>query len=122
MYPLRRHTSARVDHRGRNEVSSAAVRSLWRPHRSCDHPKSATTAIRSGKGWTSTNTGLWKPQMGQILSETLFGQSIVPRSIQALRFLGESLARNKRPLRGSTSLPIRASEAFSRTQTVRRIR
>jgi hypothetical protein len=68
MYPLRRHTSARVDHRGRNEVSSAAVRSLWRPHRSCHHPKSATTAIRSGKGWTSADTSLWSIplQMGSV--------------------------------------------------------
>jgi hypothetical protein len=66
MYPLRRHTSARVDHRGRNEVSSAAVRSLWRPHRSCDHPKSATPAIC--KGGASADTSLWSIplQMGSV--------------------------------------------------------
>lgn len=59
MSPLRRHTSARGDHRGRNEIGSAAVRSLWRPHRSRDHPKSATTAIYNSKRWTSTNTCVW---------------------------------------------------------------
>lgn len=59
MSPLRRHTSARGDHRRRNEILSAAVCSLWGPHRPCDRSKSATTAIRNDKGWPSTNTCVW---------------------------------------------------------------
>lgn len=63
MSPLRRHTSAGGDHRWRNQILSAAVCSLWRPDRSRDRSKSATTAIRNDKGWPSTNTCVWSPPL-----------------------------------------------------------